>query len=966
MMSGLIRTLFGSVAAKLALVLFFMGTTTGIAVVVANLVFAQTVTDLDEMSQQKLPRMTQSSELIIGSNAIKDGIAAILIASSEEELGRLASGVEGQLEVLDYQLASADTDIRDMLTEKIQDLRVDVERLRQARTSEFSSTATVATSIERMETLASRVSARVGEITESAHSSLIRGGKETVDSVDKTFRQIVDVNVAGLSLALQARSEINLLSGMALAHAETTDPSLDTIIRDLSEAAQARLGRQFEQISAIESLTIDLKVLKSTVGLFQEILTLNNFVANTRREEVLVARQKSDAVLSSAIDDLMFDLTINSAEATETNASAISSLLNGEVEGLRSLAVLEATLQHVLAATYSVGAAHDAATLPAAEEKLKTAAASLSNVAVTAPDEISADLSEILGLVSGGNGINALQSQVFLDRENAVAASQAAAKSVLLTANAAAEIGTASGNDIVLSATQLNSKANSAQIWMKWIAAASLAIFTASLALTYSSVIRPILALCRTTERLASGDLGEVAGFDRSAGEIGRMSKALKVFRNNLVEKLDLESEEAARKERAEREKRTTEKNRIAHEVAERERVAKEEHAMAERKAEEAAESERIRQAADEERRNRLKEQEDVVAVLAIGLNKLSDGDLDAVIVDEFPGAYEKLRLDFNDAILTLSKLIAELASEGQAMDMSLSELSSAADSLAKRTEHSAGQLEETAAGVDKLTVAVKSAAEDAVSASSAATNSCERAENGREIIEKAIAAMQKIEASSKGITAVTDLIDDIAHQTNLLALNASVEAARAGEAGRGFAVVASEVRELAGRSAEAAKKIDALLAESQQNVALGSDLVSKTGESLNSISASASETNEMVVRIRNSSQQQAENIAEINSAVTALDQTTQENAAMSEETSSLAASLSGSATNLADAIARFKVPAEFSNHRNTEKSLGADWAGGKATQEEPSTTPAPAPARKVSPSERPTMKVAVGEWSDF
>lgn len=140
-------------------------------------------------------------------------------------------------------------------------------------------------------------------------------------------------------------------------------------------------------------------------------------------------------------------------------------------------------------------------------------------------------------------------------------------------------------------------------------------------------------------------------------------------------------------------------------------------------------------------------------------------------------------------------------------MNLSLTELSSAADSLAQRTEHSAGQLEETAAGVDKLTDAVKSAAEDAVSASSTATNSCERADNGREIIDKAIAAMQEIEASSKGITTVTDLIDDIAHQTNLLALNASVEAARAGEAGRGFAVVASEVRDLAGRSAEAAKK---------------------------------------------------------------------------------------------------------------------------------------------------------------
>ena len=956
-----IRAFFGSVATKLALVLLIMGIMTGTATFVAQLVFARTVAELNAMSHEKLPGMTTSSKLIIDTNAIKDGIAAILIATSEAELDSLAGGIDGQLELLEFNLADTNPDSRTVLETQISSLRLAVDGLLQARSTEFSGAEQIVVHIKEMEALAEVIAQRVEELTGDAVQALNVGSKETVARVDSTLQGIVDVNVEGLRLVLQVRAEINLMSGLIVAYAETQDQALVSIIRDLGEASHERLDEALVGIGAIETLAIDTGELRKTSDFFREVQSNSSASANRRRNEVLEARQKSDAALASIIDDLIFELTIESADATEANGKAISGLLSGEVEGLRRLARLESALNHVLAKTFSVASVRESSTLSEEEAKLRVSTALLAEIVTNAPEDVRKPINAFLELSAGENGIAALQEQVFANRKAAVEAAQLAAKNVLDTSNTAAAVGAAVAEDIVQSAKTLEDHANTAHGWMTIIAVGGLVVLAFAMLLTMMSVIRPILALCRTTERLAAGDLGEVTGFDRYAGEIGRMARALRVFRDGLVEKQQLEQEEVERKEREAQDERHAEQRRVTKEAEEQERAAAEERAIAVRDAKEAKEREELRQAAEEERRQRAEEQDNVVSALAIGLKKLSDGDLDAEIVNEFPGTYEKLRLDFNHAIETLSELIGEMASEGTSIDLSLAEMSSAAESLAKRTEQSAAQLQETAASIDTLTDAVKSAAEDSVSADASAMNASQRAEHGREIIDSAIAAMKKIESSSDGITKVTDLIDDIALQTNLLALNASVEAARAGDAGRGFAVVASEVRELARRSAEAAKQIDTLLDESQRNVALGSELVAKTGQALESISSSATETNDMVVRIKNASQEQAGSIAEINTAVTALDRATQENAAMFEETSSLATTLSVSSSNLAQAIARFKVPPQRSSSIGVESAKVRDVSANNSD-----ALPVGRSSVRVASGGQAVVVDSYGEWDEF
>jgi methyl-accepting chemotaxis protein len=235
-------------------------------------------------------------------------------------------------------------------------------------------------------------------------------------------------------------------------------------------------------------------------------------------------------------------------------------------------------------------------------------------------------------------------------------------------------------------------------------------------------------------------------------------------------------------------------------------------------------------------------------------------------------------------------------------------EISSSANDLSKRTEQQAAQLEETAAALNELTEQVHSSAENAKTAANAVQNASTDAEKSGNIVQRAIAAMQGIEKSSGQITNIISVIDEIAFQTNLLALNAGVEAARAGEAGKGFAVVAQEVRELAQRSATAAKEIKALISASEAQVNDGVSLVAQTGETLQAIASQVMQINGLIRMISVSASEQAVGLREMNSTMHHMDQVTQQNAAMVEETTAASMTLSEEAASLRSLVGRFKT----------------------------------------------------------
>ena len=317
--------------------------------------------------------------------------------------------------------------------------------------------------------------------------------------------------------------------------------------------------------------------------------------------------------------------------------------------------------------------------------------------------------------------------------------------------------------------------------------------------------------------------------------------------------------------------------------------------------------AEHSRQKAEAQRLAMVENQDLVVRELRHGLDALANGDLTVSLDKVFAPEYEQLRGDFNNAVAKLLLTIQQLATAAGNIHNGTSEISQAADDLARRTENQAATLEETAAALEQLTESVRSASEGANKADGVVREARENAEDSGQVVLKAVEAMNEIESSSKQISQIIGVIDDIAFQTNLLALNAGVEAARAGEAGRGFAVVASEVRALAQRSSEAAKAIKTLISESSQHVDTGVALVGDAGNALRQIVENVSKISGLVSDLAMSSREQAVGLSEINTGVNHLDQVTQQNAAMVEQSTAASHSMNKDAATLASLVSVFK-----------------------------------------------------------
>ncbi|MGO4853485.1 methyl-accepting chemotaxis protein [Phaeovulum sp. W22_SRMD_FR3] len=293
--------------------------------------------------------------------------------------------------------------------------------------------------------------------------------------------------------------------------------------------------------------------------------------------------------------------------------------------------------------------------------------------------------------------------------------------------------------------------------------------------------------------------------------------------------------------------------------------------------------------------------------VLKGALERLSSGDLQVRIEDKFDSEFEVIRADFNNATSKLDRLIAQVIDHARTIGHETSEIGAATDDLSRRAEQQAATLEQTAAAIDELTASVKAASSVANEGSTMVDNARKSASHSGVVVRDAVQAMDEISESSSKISKITSVIDEIAFQTNLLALNAGVEAARAGEAGRGFAVVASEVRALAQRSSDAAREIADLISASANQVKRGVGLVGQAGAALSEIDGAVTQIHERVSTMANSSREQSAGLAEINMAVNQLDQVTQHNAAMFEETNAATRNLTIETKELTHKVSQFQ-----------------------------------------------------------
>lgn len=385
------------------------------------------------------------------------------------------------------------------------------------------------------------------------------------------------------------------------------------------------------------------------------------------------------------------------------------------------------------------------------------------------------------------------------------------------------------------------------------------------LVITFKGPIGQITAAMR---RLADGMLDTKISGEARVDEIGEMARALGVFKQNALSKIEIEQRSQTERGQAEEQRKQR----------------------------------------DMEKLETDKQIEFAVNALASGLGRLAQGDISSTIDTPFTGRLEQLRTDFNTSLRHLQDTIQHIRSNTYSIQRNAGEMSAAADELAKRTEQQAASLEQTAAAVEEITTTVKLSAEKAHEANAIVAETKRDADTSSNVVASAIDAMGRIENASGQIVQIIDVIDEIAFQTNLLALNAGIEAARAGEAGRGFAVVAQEVRELAQRSAGAAQQIKGLITTSSTEVAAGAELVQRTGIVLAEISTKIVTVSERVEAIAVASRDQSTALGEVNSAVNGMDQMTQRNAAMVEETNAATRQLADEADSLMALINQFNL----------------------------------------------------------
>ncbi|MDQ0423267.1 methyl-accepting chemotaxis protein [Peteryoungia aggregata LMG 23059] len=454
-----------------------------------------------------------------------------------------------------------------------------------------------------------------------------------------------------------------------------------------------------------------------------------------------------------------------------------------------------------------------------------------------------------------------------------------------------------------------------------------------ALALFVAAVIGVAMAVSRTLAGsirrvgasmvdLARGETQNSIPFTDRSDEIGEMARSVEVFREAAIRNAELEAEASQNRVRAERER---------------------------------AEMQARAEADAEERLTRA------TGTLAAGLKRLASGDMMCEIDEQFAPQFEALRHDFNTSVQQLRSVLVSVGGSAHAVSGGSGEISHASDDLAKRTEQQAASLEETAAALEEITSNVTATSRRTGEARDIVRTTRSRAEQSGVVVGNAVTAMERIEHASKQISQIIGVIDEIAFQTNLLALNAGVEAARAGEAGKGFAVVAQEVRELAQRSANAAKEIKALIGNSEVAVSEGVKLVNETGDGLTAIAGLVQAINEHMDAIASAAQEQSVGLGEVNQAVNHMDQATQKNAAMVEEMNAASAGLAQEAASLAELLRQFQTGQESS-----APSRGMSARTPAPARAQASAPVSPAAPRRSMPAVSGNTALARDNWEEF
>ncbi len=900
------------VTGRFLVVFLAMGAMTGAAVYVGNKVFNDIAEETQPLTETHLPALDRVANLEQQGGKLRDELAEILLVPANPSAKRILKQhqdeVRETIKVTQGLIEEMDQQTRDELKPMLANAEAALNALISARIKETVDQLDIQTAQKQMNAQGAEVSAMLDQMTNTARTELVKAGKETIKKVDARLSALIDKDMNVFARFLTLKADIGFLSGTTLALAGAQDPKLIQKLYTLATDARTRVSEGLPDLADNAEQTELVAGIEAGLDTFDRALFQIGRITPELKQAILEQQTQLDGTLQSAVVQAMKTLEAHANKASSENRSAINLLIEWQLVELIELNQLDVALKSFFITGLQGAAAPDLKQARTLRDQLAMQLLDLQLKASDKDLDLAQKIEALTPIADPDTGIVAKRISL-LEARNTVAENSAQATShVLAISDEAAKLGEGAMTKISDAATLLNSSVSAARQRMQVIGIASISLFVIALALTYMSMVRPLRRAAEATVRLAAGDLTELTGLSRQRSELGDLSRALSVFRTNLIEKEQMERDQAeleARQRQAEEDARKEEEAREARERA-REEKAREEQRQ--REEEERARREEIRAAAEREREILTQQQDQVVDALADGLRKLAAGDLQVRLDHPFADRYEPLREDFNVAIDTLAGMLRVISRSAQSIDGNSGEIRDAAMDLSHRTEASALALRKSSSTLSQLTASVQSAAQGAKQVDSLVGSTRKTAEQSGKVVQEAVTAMNLIEESSKQISKITSVIDDISFQTNLLALNAGVEAARAGETGRGFAVVAAEVRALAQRSSDAAQEISKLISSSSEQVEHGVSLVDKAGQEISRFISEVEEITEHVSKIANSAQEQSVGLTEISTAISQLDSVTQENTAMFEETSAACQSLAQEAMRLTDAVHTFRL----------------------------------------------------------
>ncbi|HEX6959807.1 MAG TPA: methyl-accepting chemotaxis protein [Ferrovibrio sp.] len=742
--------------------------------------------------------------------------------------------------------------------------------------------------------------------------------------LDKAMAVVTDEGVTSVIASLNLAAQVADIAGSApdLVAAENINElqSVANKIKEKEEKINAVLNlisisAAGERAEAIQKQT---KALLARIGQLRQLVDARIRTTQFRTDETAKLAAAHEAFLKLAgpmVEDAVFDLTSGMTSVTSSGdlikiEQSLSKLANTELLMLQGISSLISEVNNTVG-LLAVGA--QAANMDELqkmsglyEESAEKVERTLAYIEKIKPNEQLHDATvAILDFGSPGIGVISL-------REQELSATAQTRRALGVSRQAAQELGAltdqtvGSANQGVMdAASEARKTSASGKLILAIVAAASL-LAAVALGWLYIGrrVVDPLVLLTAVMNKLSNREWGTEVP-DRSRGdEIGDMARAVQVFKENGLQNEELQQQ--------------VERNRLAAEEQRREQENLLDRAVGEvvGAAAEGDLSARIEIQQLDGTMRRLGERmngllatlEDVFANFGGALAAMARGDFTHRIEAEYSGLFDSLKRDANQAAQQLAETVGRVAGAAATVRDAAAEISTGSNDLASRTEQQAASLEETAASMHQITATVKQNADNAEAANQLAMAARDTAEKGGQVVQDAVSAVTRIEDSARKISDIVGLIDEIAFQTNLLALNASVEAARAGEAGKGFAVVAQEVRALAQRSADASKEIKTLIQASTNEVREGARLVNLTGGSLAEIVTAVKKVADIIGEITSASREQAVGLEEVNTAVANMDEMTQRNGALVEQTTASSQAMARQAQELAELVGQFRI----------------------------------------------------------